>query len=513
MQRHVRVATDEEECHHEVPVPAFQAKSRARGVILGLLFLIVFIIMTLLGTSTPEGAALKALIVKFSSNVALPNLGGRPFRGIPTGLCTNGKFKNAPRIRKEWRELDDNELKAVQEAFWRLRGFKRVASGGNKAGFAVDSNWDTTLKGQAKCEELNQGLPAADQNPYCGYFTNYDEIVALHACSVKDPRCDQGHTGPHFMNFHRMVILKMELALLAADANRPMKVRAIPYWDQSLDSEDPVGKYTNDPNKFIYSENYFGNFWTEASDSYAVVNGLFAEWPVSVWTEERFGPKSELANRTGSMCIRSGFFPGTVATKDDCGADYTPTRWFRDHVDCSQYVTRQPDDPNGPQAYGPLCGHYGICFSKEEFDSCSTYPENVRTWMQWNTCQDPGLFFCDVPRDLLLVLPIRARLRDAVVPQMKDKIEEAIKQLQESLRDGTAPPLPDEDDEGQTKQEQLILANAMAGFVWHLSTNLEANASTQALLESVSQVCDDPMIYGYFTKLNSQRSFHSPPFS
>ena len=33
--------------------------------------------------------------------------------------------------------------------------------------------------------------------------------------------------------------------------------------------------------------------------------------------------------------------------------------------------------------------------------------------MQWNTCQDPGLFFCDVPRDTLLLLPVRDRLRDA----------------------------------------------------------------------------------------------------
>ena len=34
----------------------------------------------------------------------------------------------------------------------------------------------------------------------------------------------------------------MELALFAADTNRPMKLKAIPYWDQSLDSEEPVGR-------------------------------------------------------------------------------------------------------------------------------------------------------------------------------------------------------------------------------------------------------------------------------
>ena len=266
-------------------------------------------------------------------------------------------------------------------------------------------------------------------------------------------------------------------------------------------------RYRNDPNKFIYPDNFFGDFWTKESDQYAVVNGLFAEWPVSVWTEERFGPNSELANRTGSMCIRSGFFPGTVATKDDCGDDYTPTRWFRDHVECSQYVARQPNDPNGPQAYFRLGGHYGIVYSKEEFEACSTYPENVRTWMQWNTCQDPGLFFCDVPRDTLLLGPVRAQLREAVVPAMKAKIKEAIKDLEEALEGGTSPPLPDEDDASQTPEQRLVLANAMAAFLSHVSTNLEADADSQALLESVSQVCDDPMVYGYFTKLNSQRSY------
>ena len=39
------------------------------------------------------------------------------------------------------------------------------------------------------------------------------------------------------------MILKLELALFAADANRPMKVKAIPYWDQSLDSDHPEGRW------------------------------------------------------------------------------------------------------------------------------------------------------------------------------------------------------------------------------------------------------------------------------
>lgn len=46
-------------------------------------------------------------------------------------------------------------------------------------------------------------------------------------------------------------------------------------------------RYRNAPDKYIFSENYFGDFWGKPENDYAVVNGLFAEWPVAIWTEER----------------------------------------------------------------------------------------------------------------------------------------------------------------------------------------------------------------------------------
>ena len=76
----------------------------------------------------------------------------------------------------------------------------------------------------------------------------------------------------------------------------------------------------------------------------------------------------------------------------------------------------------------------------------------------------PGFSFCDVPRDTLLLGPVRAQLREAVVPAMKAKIKEAIKDLEEALEGGTSPPLPDEDDASQTPEQRLVLANAMAGI-------------------------------------------------
>ena len=71
-------------------------------------------------------------------------------------------------------------------------------------------------------------------------------------------------------------------------------------------------RYTNDPDKHIYTSNYFGNFWTDPDEQYAVKNGLFAEWPVAVWTEERFGSKSELAKQ--SKCIASEALPFSSAS-------------------------------------------------------------------------------------------------------------------------------------------------------------------------------------------------------
>jgi hypothetical protein len=35
---------------------------------------------------------------------------------------------------------------------------------------------------------------------YGSKFWNIDDMTLLHACSTLDPRCDQGHYGPHFMS-------------------------------------------------------------------------------------------------------------------------------------------------------------------------------------------------------------------------------------------------------------------------------------------------------------------------
>ena len=69
------------------------------------------------------------------------------------------------RVRKEWRQLSLTDRKKVAAAYWKLK----------------------TL------------TTAAGRKIYGSNFNNYDEITLLHACTIYDPRCDQGHFGPHFI--------------------------------------------------------------------------------------------------------------------------------------------------------------------------------------------------------------------------------------------------------------------------------------------------------------------------
>lgn len=165
---HHPIPQDEEECRDDVvsSVPTWRRRTCKLSCLVFTLFTVSVLI--LLGTSTPPSTKLKAWIVKVSSELQefsrnprrhrrRPGLFpfGPPARTSATGLCTNGKFKNNPRIRREWRELGEDELKAVQDAFWHLKGFSRVASGGNAAGYARDAEYADTEAGKAKCKELN----------------------------------------------------------------------------------------------------------------------------------------------------------------------------------------------------------------------------------------------------------------------------------------------------------------------------------------------------------------------
>lgn len=352
-------------------------------------------------------------------------------------------FKHKPRVRREWRQLSDEMRQRVAQAFWTLKNV-------------------STDEGRAK---------------YGPYFANYDEIVYHHACAVKDPRCDQGHNGPNFMTFHRLILLKTELALLAVDPG----IEALPYWDMAADSVG--GKYYQDVDKYIFSDKYFGSFWGE-QPSYAVTDGLFANWPIAEWSRERFGAESKMAGE--SICARSEFFSGHEAStcSECCGKESctcpsgaTSPRWLRDHADCSPYTARQPNDPEGPQANFKLGGSYDLVFRESDFDACSQYPENVRSWMDWMNCQNVGFFFCQGKvrsEQLAQNFEFMKGLRDEVMPAVSD---EAAKAQEENATDSQ------------------LLAEVVDEMMYGLHSN-----DTDAVMNAIETACKFPMIYGYYNK-------------
>eukprot|EP00756_Hemistasia_phaeocysticola_P059187 Hpha_TRINITY_DN3590_c0_g1::TRINITY_DN3590_c0_g1_i1::g.25686::m.25686 len=261
------------------------------------------------------------------------------------------KYANKPRVRREWRKLSEVTKSKVARAFWTLKNL-------------------TTAEGQAI---------------YGKKFHNHDEMLLMHSCAVLDPRCDQGHFGPHFITFHRALLLKYELALLSVDPS----IGAMPYWDMSLDSVD--GAYRNDPKKYIFTDKYFGDYFGNETEAWAVTNGLFAYWPVAIWSSQKHGKESPLA--AISECVRREYF-----VPPNCSEDNT-TKLLRAHQDCTPFVARYPRDASGPNAV--LGGTSEITYTAADFLAC-TDPSNAPVWMAWQNCIEISRVACNVrARDAL----------------------------------------------------------------------------------------------------------------
>lgn len=254
-------------------------------------------------------------------------------------------------------------------------------------------------------------------------FWNYDDIIMIHVCSLYDPRCDQGHFGPQFMTFHRMLLLRIELALLSVDPT----IEAMPYWNVAFDAQG--GKYFHDPLNFIFSERFFGSAYGKGAN-YAVTDGLFANWSVGDWTAAKFGNQSWMAEDLSNKCIRESWFrPARAQTCDRCcsssswlyaKADNTDVCEcsdgdhfripFRNHPDCTPYVNRWPETPllgfgghiggsrvdlgNGTflpsRGFG---GTFDIQYTSEDFDACAE-AANTATWMAWQNCIEASFPYC-----------------------------------------------------------------------------------------------------------------------
>jgi hypothetical protein len=254
-----------------------------------------------------------------------------------------------PRIRKEWRKLSKATRMKVATGMWILK--------------------NTTT--------------AVGRQMYGPNFNNHDEMLMLHACSVYDTRCDNGHYGPHFMTFHRAFLLKYERALLAVDPS----IGALPYWNIANDAVG--GKYRNDPEKYIYTDNFFGNYWTNSANGYAVSNGLFANFPITEYTRAKFGKDSWMAK--DNKCIREEWF---VPKKCD-QSNPTSKTFLRDHDDCTPYVARNPLYVAANAKNGGLGGSYELVFTPKDFAICNNVAF-IAKWMDWQNCIEFATEACSV---------------------------------------------------------------------------------------------------------------------
>ncbi|OLQ00425.1 hypothetical protein AK812_SmicGene16916 [Symbiodinium microadriaticum] len=308
---------------------------------------------------------------------------GKKIRSIGSRTDTDMPPKKKARNGQLLKDLlDDSEhLKAVKEEF------------GQCVVTVADAFWKVKTLTEAEGQAL-----------YGPNFHNHDDMLMLHSCATTDPRCDQGHFGPQFMTFHRALLLKYELALLAVDPS----IEAMPYWNMAYDAQG--GKYEMDPIKGIFTNNYFGDYYGNMGmANYQVTNGLFANWPIAHWTSERFGSESHMAK--GNPCIEKEYFTGTTASVcDRCCMDTTGTcecdeetdtysTFLRAHDDCTPWVARWPEDPDciemstfmcsqrfkrisvepGPRAkglesadgLGKLGGTWKLVYNEEDFNNCT----------------------------------------------------------------------------------------------------------------------------------------------
>eukprot|EP01035_Chromulina_nebulosa_P018469 gene18469-24179_t len=136
---------------------------------------------------------------------------------------------SASTIRKEIRQLSNNELSAYFSALW-------------------------TYKNSGRQDGKS-------------YFKTYDHLVAHHATASVNTTADQAHQYASFMIWHSVYVKELEIALQSIDPTV-----AVPYWDWTLDT-------STGSKSVIFTSAYFGSS-TSAANNYAVTDSLMAYWPI-----------------------------------------------------------------------------------------------------------------------------------------------------------------------------------------------------------------------------------------
>ena len=242
--------------------------------------------------------------------------------------------------------------------------------------------------------------------------------------------------GPNFITFHIAYMLRIELSLLAIcnvefDNACEKENLGVPYWDVAKDGLG--GEYYGDPEKGIFTSNYFGSR-PQKADNWQVTDGLFANWPIAEYEEDRFGPTSDMAgpnnyNKVATCFKEKWFYPGFPDSKnvnliqrpdtglldaskfeannvsyaadgqgtnaipiwcsDECKKDHTKCpRYFRlDQYNCNPNVTRTIAVGNGNSLMSG--GSTDMFYDDSDFNAC-TNPKWIRyaciICLEWSHC-------------------------------------------------------------------------------------------------------------------------------
>ena len=79
--------------------------------------------------------------------------------------------------------------------------------------------------------------------------------------------------GFQFFTFHRTLALQFEESLLSILSFMNSTVKAAPYWDYSIDTNDAE-------NSVIFSDDYFGSLSGDENNGYTLSDAKFAFWKV-----------------------------------------------------------------------------------------------------------------------------------------------------------------------------------------------------------------------------------------
>lgn len=218
---------------------------------------------------------------------------------------------NQQRVRRNILDLTYDEVKKVADAFWKMKT-------------------TSTEEGQSQ---------------YGSFFKNYDYFTVKHYTATHDLRGDQGHFSNAFMTFHSLFELEFEMSLLSIDPS----IGALPYWNWN----DTVA------DKSIFTAEYFGSA-PGSGENNQVVDGLFADWPISKFNEQTFADNYAKYLTNPSLSTWSG---------------YSKSGYLRHSILANPLLTRYGTNPNN--------------YVNRNCAKPTTFP-----WFNWYACIEVRVIVC-----------------------------------------------------------------------------------------------------------------------